>query len=65
MNSEYQPPPPPPPPNPDPRIVKSTRVSQFCTSSGDNSESISYMNGILFIKHYSINTAYGEKSETN
>ena len=33
-------------------IVKSTRVSQFCTSSDDNSESISYVIGMLSRKQY-------------
>ena len=33
-------------------IVKSTRVSQFCTSSDDDSESISYVIGMLSRKQY-------------
>ena len=37
---------------PDKGIVKSTRVSQSCSLSDDNSESISYVIGILSRKQY-------------
>ena len=37
---------------PEKGIVKSTRVSQCCTSSDENSESISYVIGILSRKQY-------------
>ena len=37
---------------PEKGIVRSTRVSQFCTSSDDNSESISNVIGILSRKQY-------------
>ena len=37
---------------PEKGIAKSTRVSQFCTSSDGNSECISYVIGILSRKQY-------------